>query len=247
MNPYQPRTQFDKQALQELAESIAVHGIIQPITVRALHPGHYQLISGERRLLACRQIEQAHIPAFVRTVEDNQMLEMAIIENIQREALNAIEIALSYQRLLSECGLKQDELAQRVGKERSTVTNYLRLLRLPPSIQVALRENRISMGHARSLLAIQDEHTQLLLLEDVLKKQLSVRQTETATRKLATKKLAPKKPPSPPENYKKLQQNMVDYLGTTVRLLPTKEEAGEIRITFSSAKELHRLIALLQP
>src|SRR5690606_19071503 len=152
VNPFQPRTHFDEAALQELAESIKVHGIIQPITVRRLSGNQYQLISGERRFQASRLAGLKSIPAYIRSADDQQMLEVALIENIQRENLNAIEIALSYQRLISECNLKQDELGERVGKNRATVTNYLRLLRLPPDIQIAVRDNRLSMGHARAII-----------------------------------------------------------------------------------------------
>ena len=148
-NPFQPRSHFDQDALLELAESIRVHGIIQPITVRKLSHNQYQLISGERRFQASKLADLKTIPAYIRAANDQQMLEMALIENIQRENLNAIEIALSYQRLMSECSLKQDELGERVGKNRTTVTNYLRLLKLPPDIQIAVRDNKLSMGHAR--------------------------------------------------------------------------------------------------
>src|SRR5687767_9071963 len=151
VNPFQPRTHFDEDALLELAESIKVHGIIQPITVLRLAQNQYQLISGERRFQASKLAGLEAIPAYIRSANDQQMLEMALIENIQRENLNAIEIALSYQRLISECSLKQDELGERVGKNRATVTNYLRLLRLPPDIQIAVRDNRLSMGHARAI------------------------------------------------------------------------------------------------
>jgi ParB family chromosome partitioning protein len=154
VNPFQPRTHFDQDALLELAESIKVHGIIQPITVRKLATNQYQLISGERRFQASKLADLKTIPAYIRSADDQQMLEMALIENIQRENLNAIEIALSYQRLISECSLKQDELGERVGKNRATVTNYLRLLKLPPDIQIAVRDNRLSMGHARAIINV---------------------------------------------------------------------------------------------
>lgn len=162
-NPYQPRTVFDETALNELAESIKVQGIIQPITVRKLNETTFQLISGERRFQASKRAGLTHITAYIRTANDQQMLEMALIENIQRENLNALEIALSYQRLLSECNLKQEELGDRVGKNRSTVTNYLRLLKLPPDIQAGLRDNKISMGHARALISVEqiDDRSEL--------------------------------------------------------------------------------------
>jgi len=151
-NPFQPRSKFDQESLEELADSIKVQGIIQPITVRRKEKNNYQLISGERRLQASKMAGLNAIPAFIRTANDQQMLEMALVENIQRENLNAIEIALSYQRLLSECSLKQEQLGDRVGKNRTTVNNYLRLLKLPPDIQIAVRDSQISMGHARAIL-----------------------------------------------------------------------------------------------
>jgi ParB family chromosome partitioning protein len=165
-NPFQPRTHFDQEALNELAESIKVHGIIQPITVRRLAHNQYQLISGERRYQASKLAGLKQIPAYVRTANDQQMLEMALIENIQRENLNPIEISLSYQRLLSECNLKQEELGERVGKNRSTVTNYSQTcLKLPPDIQIALRDNRLSMGHARAIINIDDPESQLFIFQ----------------------------------------------------------------------------------
>ena len=162
-NPFQPRQHFDQEALNELADSIIVHGIIQPITVRKLAYHQYQLISGERRFQASKIAGLKSIPAYIRTADDQQMLEMALIENIQRENLNSIEVALSYQRLITECNLKQDELGDRVGKNRSTVTNYLRLLKLPPDIQIAVRDNKIAMGHARALISVESSDRQLFL------------------------------------------------------------------------------------
>lgn len=243
-NPYQPRSRFDAQALEELAQSIATHGIIQPITVRALEKHRYQLISGERRLQACRKLGRHTMPAFVRKAEAEQMLEMALIENIQREALNTIEIALAYQRLISECNLKQEDLAQRVGKDRSTVTNYLRLLKLPPAIQAALRDDLISMGHARSLLAIKNAAAQLLLLQEVLKKKLSVREIEDAVRRLSQKKIK-KTPMSTPENYRALQEQLSSQLSTRVRLRSNQKKGGEIRISFFSEDDLSRILHLI--
>ncbi len=164
-NPFQPRQYFDEEALNELADSIKVHGIIQPITVRRMARHQYQLISGERRFQASKRAGLQKIPAYVRTANDQQMLEMALIENIQRENLNPVEIALSYQRLISECNLRQEELGERVGKNRSTVTNYLRLLKLPPDIQIALRDNKISMGHARAIINVENADSQLYIFK----------------------------------------------------------------------------------
>ncbi|HRI79722.1 MAG TPA: ParB/RepB/Spo0J family partition protein, partial [Cyclobacteriaceae bacterium] len=184
VNPFQPRQYFDKEALGELADSIKVHGIIQPITVRKLSRNQYQLISGERRFQAARLSGLKTIPAYIRSADDQQMLEMSLIENIQRENLNPIEIALSYQRLLTECNIKQDELGDRVGKNRSTVTNYLRLLKLPPDIQIALRDNKLSMGHARAIINVENPDVQLMIFKKTVKEDLSVRQIEKVARSL---------------------------------------------------------------
>ena len=181
-NPYQPRTHFDQEALQELADSIKIQGIIQPVTLRQMGTNSYQLISGERRLQASKLAGLETIPAYIRKADDQQMLEMALIENIQRENLNAIEIALSYQRLLSECNLRQEELGDRVGKNRSTVTNYLRLLKLPPDMQIGLRDAEISMGHARALIGIDDPKLQVELFRKIVAEELSVRRVEELVR-----------------------------------------------------------------
>ena len=177
-NPFQPRIEFDEEALNELAESIKVHGIIQPITVRKVGYEKYEIISGERRTRASILAQRSHIPAYIRLADDQQMLEMALIENIQRENLNAIEVALSYQRLLEECGLKQDELGERVGKKRSTVNNYLRLLKLPDEIQLAIKEGLIMMGHARALVNVKNTERQLQIFKSAVNSSLSVRQVE---------------------------------------------------------------------
>ncbi|MBY0426907.1 MAG: ParB/RepB/Spo0J family partition protein, partial [Cytophagales bacterium] len=188
VNNFQPRDYFDQEKLQELADSIKVQGIIQPITVRQLSAGKYQIISGERRFRASKLAGLTAIPAYVRKADDQQMLEMALIENIQRENLNPIEVSLSYQRLISECGLKQEELGERVGKNRSTVTNFLRLLKLPPDIQAGIRDNTISMGHAKAILSIEDVERQLALYKKLVSEQLSVRQAEELARDLSSTK-----------------------------------------------------------
>ena len=245
-NPYQPRLQFAQQPLQELADSIAVHGIVQPVTVRTLErAGYYQLISGERRLQACRKLGLSRVPAFVREVEEKDVLEMALIENIQRESLNAMEIALSYQHLITECGLTQEKLAQRVGKERSTVTNYLRLLHLPPSIQAALRDHDISMGHARSLLAVEGEEAQRKLFDKVLKDKLSVRKVEGEVKKMSKK--AAKSPLSVTLSgvYEQEEKSLATHLRASVNIR-NKGVAGEIRISFSSEEDLRRLLVLMK-
>lgn len=183
VNPNQPRTVFDEEALRELAESIKTYGLIQPITVRPIANGKYQLISGERRLRACKIAGLQEVPAYVRTIDDLQSIQMALVENIQREDLNALEIALSYQRLIEECGFSQEEISTKVGKNRSTITNYLRLLKLSRNTQIAVRDNQITMGHARALVILENDKVQEKVLKQVLEDELSVRQTEALVKK----------------------------------------------------------------
>ncbi|MFN4085991.1 MAG: ParB/RepB/Spo0J family partition protein [Spirosomataceae bacterium] len=242
-NPYQPRTHFDQQALHELSESIRVQGIIQPITVRQLGPNAYQLISGERRLQASKLAGLQSIPAYVRTADDQQMLEMALIENIQRENLNAIEIALSYQRLLHECNLKQEELGDRVGKNRTTVNNYLRLLKLPPQIQAAVRDTQITMGHARALVNIEDPQDQLDLFEKMVQEEWSVRRVEEAVRQLGQPQPQPKKKSSLDLTF--WQNQLAQFLGSKVKIMANDQHKGEIKIPFKSKEELEKLIQML--
>ena len=192
-NPFQPRTDFDETALNELAESIKIQGVIQPVTVRKMGRDKYQLISGERRLRASKMAGLKTIPVFIRVANDEQMLEMALIENTHREGLNAIEIALSYQRLIEECNITQEQLSEKVGKDRSTVTNFLRLLKLPPEVQVALRDGFISMSQARAIINIEDKAKQLVILKEIIDKDLSVRQVEELVRSLNTKNIKTKK------------------------------------------------------
>ncbi|MFD2512406.1 ParB/RepB/Spo0J family partition protein [Pontibacter locisalis] len=249
-NPYQPRTHFDQAALEELAESIKVQGIIQPITVRQLDQNTYQLISGERRYQASKIAGLTEIPAYIRKADDQQMLEMALIENIQRENLNAIEIALSYQRLLTECSLKQEELGDRVGKKRTTVTNYLRLLKLPPDIQIALRDNLISMGHARALINIDTIEQQLDVFKEVVAKELSVRKVEELVRNLQNAK---KKPDNQQklhfgkydEELKSVETKLTSQFGTKIQVKANNEGKGEIKIPFVSVDELNRILEIL--
>ncbi|MEM6735830.1 MAG: ParB/RepB/Spo0J family partition protein [Bacteroidota bacterium] len=246
-NPWQPRTEFDEEALNDLAESIKVQGIIQPITVRALSASQYQLISGERRLQASKRAGLSNIPAYIRIANDQQMLELALIENIQRENLNAIEIALSYQRLLFECNLKQEELGERVGKNRSTVTNYLRLLKLPPDIQVALRDGKISMGHARALISIEDVSLQLNIFHQIIKNELSVRKVEELVRNGPTNKYAPVKTLAEldPE-IKALQSKLSSHFGAKINLKANSQNKGEIKIPFNSTDDLNRILEILE-
>ncbi len=251
VNPFQPRQHFDQDALKELAESIKVHGIIQPVTVRKLARNQYQLISGERRFQASKIAGLKSIPAYVRSANDQQMLEMALIENIQRENLNPIEISLSYQRLITECSLKQDELGERVGKNRSTVTNYLRLLKLPPDIQIALRDNRLSMGHARAIISVENSESQLYIFKKIISEDLSVRKVEELTRQLAADKgeASVSKPTNGTGNESKeisqLQAKLSSHFGTKVSV-KSDGKKGEIKIPFLSVEDLNRLLDILK-
>ena len=247
-NPFQPRSDFDREAIEELAESIRTQGIIQPITVRKIAGNEYQLISGERRLMASKIAGLKAIPAYIREARDQQMLEMALIENIQRENLNAIEIALSYQRLISECNLKQEELGDRVGKKRTTVNNYLRLLRLPPDIQAAIREDKISMGHARALVNIENIDLQLALYHKIVKDELSVRKVEALARKYAgfqgNQAPVELKHSVNPELIR-LKEVLSSHFGTKIEISSKGPDKGEIRIPFLSHDDLNRIIELL--
>ncbi|MGW8121931.1 ParB/RepB/Spo0J family partition protein [Roseivirga echinicomitans] len=251
VNPFQPRTHFDRVALEELADSIKLQGIIQPITVRQLSEGEFQLISGERRFQASKIAGLKSIPAYVRTANDQQMLEMAIIENIQRENLNAIEIALSYQRLLSECKIKQEELGERVGKNRTTVNNYLRLLKLPPDIQAGLRDNKISMGHARALINIEDVDKQLHIYKQTVEEELSVRKVEQLVRDLITPKEEKPKPEKTGDSkhrtyeVQQIQQKLSSHFGTRVNLKADGQYRGEIKIPFVSTEDLNRILEII--
>jgi len=254
-NPYQPRTHFDQEALRELADSIKLQGIIQPVTVRQTGTNAYQLISGERRLQASKLAGLDTIPAYIRKADDQQMLEMALIENIQRENLNAIEIALSYQRLVSECNLKQEELGDRVGKNRSTVTNYLRLLKLPPDIQIGLRDTVISMGHARALITIDDTEQQLNLFHRIVAEDLSVRRVEQLVRNgLAPKPAsaekddaAPSTPQVPVAELRRTERHLSDRFGSRVQVKPGPQGRGEIKIAFDSVEDMQRILHILHP
>ena len=256
-NPYQPRTHFDKEALQELADSIKIQGIIQPVTLRQLGTNSYQLISGERRLQASRLAGLETIPAYIRKADDQQMLEMALIENIQRENLNAIEIALSYQRLLSECNLRQEDLGDRVGKNRTTVTNYLRLLKLPPDVQIGLRDAEISMGHARALIGLDDAKLQVELYRKTVAEELSVRRVEELVRngygRGAEAKpkeegdTTPNPAAVPVAELRRAERHLTDRFGSRVQVRPTPKGNGEIKIAFDSVEDMQRILHILQP
>lgn len=248
VNPFQPRTHFDKESLQELSESIKVHGIIQPITVRRLARDQYQLISGERRFQASQLAGLKTIPAYVRSADDQQMLEMALIENIQRENLNAIEIALSYQRLISECSLNQEQLGERVGKNRATVTNYLRLLKLPPDVQIAVRDNKITMGHARAIINVENPDQQLYIFKKILAEDLSVRKVEELVRALGEQADTQSKTASPASGNREisnLQSRLSSHFGTRV-VVKSDGKKGEIKIPFLSVEDLNRILDILK-
>ncbi|EFK58397.1 ParB/RepB/Spo0J family partition protein [Sphingobacterium spiritivorum] len=251
VNPFQPRTDFDEQALQELSESIQLQGLIQPITVRQVGDNAYQLISGERRLRASKLAGITSIPAYVRTANDQQMLEMALIENIQRENLNAIEVALSFQRMIEECNLKQEELGDRVSKNRSTVTNYLRLLKLPPVIQAAIRDGQLSMGHARALINVGEVDKQLYIFKEIIEKGLSVRKAEQLVREVQ-QAVARKKAPSDKKTaltfqFQKIEDDLASKFASRVKLnvKSSTKGKGAIEIPFESEDDLSRILELL--
>ena len=248
-NPFQPRTEFDVEALAELSASIKEQGIIQPITVRKLGYDRYQIISGERRFKASKLAGLTSLPAYIRVANDQGMLELALIENIQRENLNPIEVAISFKRLLDECSLTQEVLSERVGKNRSTVTNFLRLLKLPPEIQLAVRDERISMGHARALAGIEDISRQLSVYKEVLKSDLNVRQTEELTRQagasLHSRGPEQKSKTVPYSEFSKIQKVLSEHFGSRVNLQQTKNGSGKISITYKDDEDLNRILELL--
>ena len=252
VNPFQPRTHFNKEALQELSLSIKELGVIQPITVRKLGYDKYQLISGERRLRASKLAGLNSIPAYIRVANDQEMLEMALVENIQRKNLHALEIALSYQLLIDECQLTQEKLSQRVGKKRSTVTNYLRLLRLNPIIQAGIQDQMIGIGHAKTLLNIEDEKLQLQLYKDIISNSLSVRQTETMAKKLKSsdaelknKSKLPHKTP-PPFSIQKLSNEFERRTNCKTEINMQKNGKGKLIVSFKNEEQLQQLIKCLQ-
>jgi ParB family chromosome partitioning protein len=247
-NPFQPRTQFEKEALVELSDSIQELGIIQPVTVRKLGYGKYQLISGERRFRASQIAGLTEIPAFIRIANDQEMLEMALVENIQRQDLDAIEVAFSYQKLMEECKLTQEKMSERVGKKRSTVANYLRLLKLPAEIQLAIRTKDISMGHARALINIEGEKQQLTIARRIVKEGLSVRQVEEVVKGKKERELTlPKKSSTPDLSFtqQKIAEDLSDFLNTNVQLQSNSTGKGKVTIPFASEKELERIMDLL--
>jgi len=243
-NPKQPRKDFDEQTLQELAQSIKLHDIIQPITVSKIAANKYQLISGERRWRASKLAGIKDIPAYVRQANDQQLLELALLENLQREDLNAMEVALSYKRMMEELNHTQEQVAERMGKDRSTVTNYIRLLKLPPDIQVAVRNNEISMGHARALINVDTIDKQLYVFEEIKSKGLSVRQTENLVRNLYKEGEQVKKTETDtlPPTYKKIEDKLASHFSTRVKMKHSKNGSGQITFDYYSLQELNKLL-----
>lgn len=244
VNPFQPRTRFEEKALKELSDSIISYGLIQPITVRRVSKDKYQLISGERRLKASQVAGLSEIPAYVRLADDKAMLEMALIENTHREDLDAIEISMGYQRLIDECGLTQEELSDKIGKDRTTVTNYLRLLRLPPVIQLAIREKKISMGHARALINIDNPINQLSVFDKILDESLSVRDTEEKARSAKNKPSAQGNKNGNNPDDKNIEKNLSGLLASKVKVSRAGGK-GKIVIAFSTDEQFQKILELL--
>ncbi|MEO6538811.1 MAG: ParB/RepB/Spo0J family partition protein [Ferruginibacter sp.] len=246
INPYQPRKDFDDATLSELAASIKMHNIIQPLTVSAIGNGNYRLIAGERRFKAAKIAGLKDVPVYIRQANDSQLLELALLENLQRENLNAIEIAISYKRLMDDLDYTQEQVAERMGKERTTVTNYIRLLKLPPDIQVAVRNGLITMGHARALINVDMIDKQLFIFSEIKNKALSVRQTEDLVRKIYTGGAVKTsvKPVLAPA-YKKIEDNLASQFSTKVKLTHNKKGNGNILFEYYSLEELNGLLEKL--
>ncbi|MCQ2294148.1 MAG: ParB/RepB/Spo0J family partition protein [Bacteroidales bacterium] len=246
-NPYQPRKEFDETALQELAQSIREQGVITPITVRRMPDGKYQLIAGERRFRASQIAGLTEMPAYIRVATDGQVMEMALVENIQRENLNAMEIALSYNALIEDCQLTHEQLSQRVGKERSTITNYLRLLNLPAETQLALSQGQISMAHARALINVEDPEKHIAILHDIVNRHLSVHQAEQMV-KAAKAEAKPKSPTAKPELpnlHSAAQSRLRQLLGNDVEIVRSRRGKGSMTIHFNNDEDFNRILKLL--
>lgn len=250
VNPHNPRHDFEPTALQELATSIKLHDIIQPLTVSKIADGKYRLIAGERRFRASKIAGLADVPVYIRQANDKELLELALLENLQREDLNAIEIGLSYKRMMDELTYTQEQVAERMGKERSTVTNYLRLLKLPPDIQLSVRNGDLSMGHARALIGVDEIEKQLFIFTDIKKNGLSVRQTEELVRRVAkngeAKSVKTAAKPSLSPAFKRIEDNLASHFATKVRLAHNKNGHGSISIDYFSLEELNKLLELMQ-
>ena len=245
VNPFQPRTSFDEESMNELVMSVEEHGIIQPITVRRTADNSYQLISGERRMKAAVKAGLKRIPAFVREAGDENMLELALVENIQREDLDAIEVAISYQRLIEEIDLTQEALGDRVGKKRATIANYLRLLNLPVEIQTGIREKKISMGHARALVGIENKDYQLEVFSKILSQDLSVRQVESLAKKSKDIGISQETPEEIRSDYEDLREHLSHYFGATIEFKRSNKGTGRIVIPFKSDEDLQRIVSIL--
>lgn len=245
-NPFQPRQEFDKDSLEELAQSIRELGLIQPITVRKQSANKYQIISGERRFRAAQMAGLDEVPVYIRTADDQGMLEMALVENIQRENLNSIEVAISYKRLMEECNLTTEKLAERVGKDRTTVTNYVRLLKLPPEIQIGIIEKKISMGHARALINAEPEARQLRIYKQILEKDLSVRRVEEMVKEDDTPKLFKTEKEILPIEFQKMQADLRLKFGKKAKLQRNEHGLGKIEIPFATDDDLQRIIDMLE-
>ncbi len=245
INPKQPRRDFDEQSLNELAVSIRVHDIIQPVTVSQLQDGKYQLITGERRFRAAKLAGLKDLPAYIRHANDNELLELALLENLQREDLNAIEVGLSYKRMMEELEYTQEQVAERMGKERSTVTNYIRLLKLPPDIQLSVRNGSLSMGHARALVNVDTIDKQLFIFNEIKEKGLSVRQTEELVRQIyrnQEKGVKSSVKSALPPAYKRIEDNLASHFATKVKLAHNKKGFGSISIDYYSLQELNKIL-----
>ncbi|MEZ5082071.1 MAG: ParB/RepB/Spo0J family partition protein [Bacteroidales bacterium] len=246
-NPFQPRDRFEEVSLKELARSIKEQGIIQPVTIRKLGYDKYQLISGERRFKAAKLAGLKEIPCYIRVANDQQMLELALIENIHRKDLNPIEIAISYRRLMEECQITQEVLSERIGKDRSTITNYIRLLKLPPAIQIALQEEKISMGHARAIITLDNEGVQIEILRRIISKGLSVRDVENLVKLYVKGKINPTiKTNVFTEKQEFARKQLESVLETQVNIRRNNNGKGSIVITFKSDKEFDRIMSILE-
>ena len=245
VNPFQPRTSFDEESMAELVMSVEEHGIIQPITVRRAADNSFQLITGERRLRAAQKVGLKRIPAYVREAGDDSMLELALVENIQREDLDAIEVAISYQRLIEEFSLTQERLGERVGKKRATIANYLRLLNLSVEVQTAIREKKLSMGHARALLGIDAKQQLLDVFEKTLSQDLSVRQVESLARRARTVEPEERSQEDQRSDYEDLREHLSHYFGATVEFKRSNKGTGRIVIPFKSDEDLQRIVSIL--
>ena len=247
-NPFQPRTNFDEQAMEELAASIRKLGIVQPLTVRETGGGRFQLIAGERRLRAARLAGLTHVPAYIRTADDQAMLELALVENIQREDLDAVEVAISFQRLLEECKLTQEQLSERVGKQRSTVANYMRLLKLPAEIQLGIRNKHVTMGHARTLVNIDDPKKQIAVYYKIIEGELSVRQTEELVRQLQSEKTKDsnklKRKQQLNQDFGQLTDHLNKIFSVDVNFRINEQGKGKIVIPFDNTEEMERILSL---